>query len=131
MGREINFRLSEPTDEKVTANFAFPAKYGDIEINHIIVSDVKLEIKQTLGLVEKDSCQAVIHAALVQRAESSQSCDSTRKCPLRMQLVRQDPPGESDWDELVIYEHTEDDCPYCDMPTAEVSVLSQIIDSGR
>ena len=122
MGRDINFRLSEPADEKVTANFAIPAQYEGIEINHIIVGDVKLEIKQTLGLLEKDSWQAVIHAALVHSAESSQSCNSKRKCILRMQLVRQDPPGKSDWDELVIYEHAEDDCPYCDMPTAEVRV---------
>ena len=131
MGRDITFRLNEPADEEVTANFAIPAKNEDNEIHIIIEVDVKLEIKQTLGLVEKDLWQAAINGALAlccspvqpSTSKSSQLCNSKKKFPLRMQLVRQDPPGESDWDELVIYEHIEDDCPYCDMPTAEVRVL--------
>ena len=43
MGREINFRLSEPADEKVTATFAVKTQTGDFEL---ILSEVKLEINQ-------------------------------------------------------------------------------------
>ena len=43
MGRDINFRLSEPADEKVTANFAVQTQNGELAV---ILSEVKLEINQ-------------------------------------------------------------------------------------
>ena len=120
-GREINFRLSEPADEKVTANFAVQIRVPSGEFE-LILSGVKLEIHQKFGLVERESWEAAIHLALEHMGDSSQSGSNSRKCLIKMQLVRHDPPDQSDWDELLIYEHAEDDCPYCDFPTAEVRI---------
>ena len=121
MGSQINFRLSKPADEKVTATFAVETQTGDLEL---LLSEVKLDISQRHGLVEKESWVAAIHLALGHMGESSQSCSRSRKCLLKMQLVRHDPPDQSDWDDLWIYEHAEDDCPYCDLPTTEEASIS-------
>ena len=116
MGREINFRLSEPADEKVTATFAVQTQTGDFEL---ILSEVKLDIGQRHGLVEKESWEAAIPLALGHIGESSQSGSNSRKCLIKMQLVRHNPPDQSDWDDLYIYEHADDDCLLCDSPTTE------------
>ena len=78
-----------------------------------------LNCPQRLGLVEKESWEAAIHLAQGHMGDSSQSGSNSRKCVIKMQLVRHDPPDQSDWDELYIYEHTDDDCLLCDSPTAE------------
>ena len=115
MGREITFRLNEPADEKVTrANFL-----GQNGTDMFILNNVELTINQKLGLVEKESWEAAIRQALNHSRESSSQSGGKSKCLVKMQLVRQDPPDQSDWEELFVYEHEEDDCPHCDFPIAE------------
>ena len=122
MGREITFELNEPADEKVTrANFTVQVQN---QYDIFILNDVELKIYQKFGLVKKESWEAAIRQALHHSRESSSQSGSSSKCLIKMQLVRHDPPDQSDWEELFIYEHAEDDCLLCDIPTAEVSLCA-------
>ena len=113
MGGIINFQLDKPADDKVTkAKFAVKAQNGNIEY---IFRDLELTICQKIGFVKKDSWEAVIRQALCQDPFLEQS--GTRKYfRVQMQVVRQEPPDESDWEELYIYEHGAD-CLLCNFPT--------------
>ena len=116
--------MNEPANEKITrAHFVVQVQDVQDQYDIFILKNVELKIRQELGLVKKEYWEAAIRQALDHSAGSSSQSGSSNKCLVKMQLVRQDPPGESDWEELLIYEHAEDDCPYCDSSTAEVRIF--------
>ena len=110
MGGIINFQLDKPADDQVTtANFAVQVQ----NVECIVAWHVELTISQKIGFVKKESWEGVISEALGLDPFQEPSQSGTRKYfRVKMQVVRQDPPDESDWEELYIYDHG-DDCLLC------------------
>ena len=112
--------MDKPADDQVTkANFAVEVQYpnGNMENINLPEFEAELTICQKIGFVKKESWQGVISQVLALDPFHEQSQSGTRKyCKLQMQVVRQDPPDKSDWEELYIYGHG-DDCLLCNWPT--------------